>query len=150
MRGGGAEAVLQVCFECFEFEQLWLATRGFCAWQCAVCLCVWVKKEKRLGASQTQPEKSLWYLIQNCRITAQCPPPQIINTLYLWQFSIVINTIFKKYVLWRIKTKNKRWNQDRNTHSATKLIKSAIGDGATGLFQSQVSAQHCEHPRARN
>lgn len=40
--------------------------------------------------------------------------------------------------------------QDKNTHSATQLIKSTVGDGATGLQQSYVSAQHCERPRACN
>lgn len=36
------------------------------------------------------------------------------------------------------KTKNK------NTHSATQLIKSTVSDGATGLLQGYVSAHHCK------
>lgn len=44
----------------------------------------------------------------------------------------------------------KKTIQDKNTHSATQLIKCTVGDGATGLLQSYVSAQHCERPRAWN
>lgn len=46
--------------------------------------------------------------------------------------------------------KQRKTNQDINTHSATQLIKSTVGDGAAGLLQSHVPAQHREQPRACN